>query len=168
MQSQGNRRYSKAKLEMGVLESIVTDRELTTDSSRACVGAWQAGRGHRPLSPRKKKPLSFPSAVHYTLPVPPLRSLLTSPSHIRSSDWPIKYRKYVSIDECSAQAEKAECGAESTSSSSTRTADIPQRASTIRAYPCLDSGHILHEISARIRQRHRHHLKDIETPYLVG
>ncbi|KAK5872543.1 hypothetical protein PBY51_013232 [Eleginops maclovinus] len=118
----------------------------TTDSSRACVPAWQAGRGHHPLSLRGKKPLFFPSAVHYTLPAPPLRSLLTSPSHIRSSDWPIKYRKYVSIDECSAQAEKAECGAEPTSSSTTRTADIPQRASTIRAYPCLDFGHILHEI----------------------
>lgn len=126
----------------------------TAASSRRLAGrerpspAFTQKKTHR----RKKEASpSSPSSVHYTPPAPPLCSLLTSPSHIRSSDWPIKYRKYVSTDECSAQAEKAQCEADSTSSSTTRTADISQRASTTRARPSLHSGLILHHIKGTDR-----------------
>lgn len=64
----------------------------------------------------RSRPLTYTlQSLHPSSP-----TLLTSPSHIRSSDWPIKYRKYVSTDECSAQAENGQCEADYSSSSITR------------------------------------------------
>lgn len=86
------------------------------------------------LRKKGKKSCSRPLICTLLSLRPSSPTLLTSPSHIRSSDWPIKHRKYVSNDECSAQAENSQCEADYTSSSITRTADIPQPASTTRAY----------------------------------
>lgn len=94
------------------------------------LGLWRERPS--PAFTREKAAL-VPSSVA-TLnspPAPPLCFLLTSPSHIRSTDRPIKQGKRVST-ECSALAEKAESGADWTSSSTTRTADISQ-LSTIGA-----------------------------------
>lgn len=116
---------------------------------RACVRRLAGRERPSPAFTEKKKKeriaalLPLICRIKLPCPSPPLPFQL--PSHIRSGDWPIKHRKYVSIDECSAQAEKAQFEA-ATSSSTSRTADISQPASTTRAYTCLDFRHILHEI----------------------
>lgn len=79
------------------------------------------------------EPLSLPPLSHPCNKAPLLLLPSVHPLHIRSSDWPIKSRKDVSVDERSAQAAKARCGATS-SSSSHRTADIsPSPATTSKA-----------------------------------
>lgn len=119
------RGYTKRGAARASDSDLCLECEFRTTASSGRPG-WQEGRGHLPLSPKKKgkregksrsRPLTIPTlqSLHPSSP-----TLLTSPSHIRSSDWPIKYRKYVSTDECSAQAENGQCEADYSSSSITR------------------------------------------------
>lgn len=101
--------------------------EFRTTASSGRPGPRLAGRKRpSPAFTEKKRKgggkKSRSRPLTYTLPSLHSSSptLLTSPSHIRSSDWPIKYRKYVSTDECSAQAENGQCEADYSSSSITR------------------------------------------------
>lgn len=113
--------------------------------------ARQAGRGDPLLSEEKnRKAILLPLICTIKLPCYSSPPFLFG-SRIRSSGWPIKSRKDVSIDERSAQAEKAQSGA-TTSSSSHPTADIsPCPATTTEA--CVPVfGPTPREFLTRIRQ----------------
>lgn len=119
------RGYTKRGAARASDSDLCLECEFRTTASSGRPG-WQEGRGHLPLSPKKKergreKADLVPSqSLHYNPSTPPLRLFSPPPPHIRSSDWPIKYRKYVSTDECSAQAENGQCEADYSSSSITR------------------------------------------------